>query len=144
MPAFKDLTGKRFGKWMVLGSTQKSSSSKISWLCRCDCGAQRYVRGGNLLSGKSTACGCTGIDRIKKLRYKHGMSGTPEFKIWLLMLDRCYNPRSSGYLNYGGRGIQVCPEWRHDFMQFYKDMGKRPKGKSIDRRDVNGFYSPEN
>lgn len=63
---------------------------------------------------------------------------------WYSMIQRCYNPNSKAYKYYGGRGIIVCDAWKNDFMQFYKDMGDRPNGYSIDRIDVDGNYEPSN
>lgn len=60
------------------------------------------------------------------------------------MLQRCYNPRSQGYADYGGRGIDVCAAWRHSYATFRADMGARPPGTSLGRIDNEGPYSPEN
>jgi hypothetical protein len=61
------------------------------------------------------------------------------------MLKRCNNPASRGYEYYGGRGIQVCEEWRNSFKQFLEDMGKAPtKQHSIDRINSEGNYCKEN
>ena len=59
------------------------------------------------------------------------------------MLRRCCSPKCKGYVNYGGRGILVCERW-HTFENFLADMGVRPKGKTLDRRDVDGNYEPKN
>ena len=79
------------------------------------------------------------------MREKHGMSYTPEHRVWRSMLTRCYNRNCACYSRYGGRGITVCDRWRHSFKNFFEDMGKRPSSShSIDRIDVNGNYEPSN
>ncbi len=62
------------------------------------------------------------------------------------MRNRCSNPKCDAYKDYGGRGITVCDRWLgpKGFANFLADMGKRPRGKSIDRRNVNGNYEPGN
>ena len=59
------------------------------------------------------------------------------------MIERCTNPNANGFNNYGGRGITVCEEWM-DFTNFLKDMGEKPYGYSINRKDNNLGYCPEN
>jgi hypothetical protein len=59
------------------------------------------------------------------------------------MMDRCNNPNSDDYKDYGGRGISVCERWR-DFINFFEDMGERPKGLSLDRIDNSKGYSKDN
>lgn len=68
----------------------------------------------------------------------------PLYATWNSMLSRCYTKNHTNYKYYGGRGIKVCPEWRYNFWQFVKDVGERPKGCTLDRRDNNGDYTPEN
>lgn len=79
------------------------------------------------------------------LKERHGMNGTPEYLAWQNMKARCYKKNCSGYTNYGGRGIEVCDQWRNSFSAFYAYMGKRPTPKhSIDRLDNDGNYEPSN
>jgi len=73
----------------------------------------------------------------------HGLSKTTEYRAWANMLQRCYNPRASGYENYGGRGIGVCEDW-WEFLNFLADMGERPVGRTLDRIDNDGDYEPGN
>ncbi len=60
------------------------------------------------------------------------------------MRARCARPTATGYENYGGRGIKICDRWLESFENFVEDMGERPAGTSLDRRDVNGNYEPGN
>ncbi len=74
----------------------------------------------------------------------HGMRYTREYTIWNTMKNRCLNPKSKDYPRYGAKGITVCEQWINSFTQFYKDMGKRPDGFSIERIDNTKGYFPEN
>ncbi|MED4351728.1 hypothetical protein P9265_05190 [Schinkia azotoformans] len=76
----------------------------------------------------------------------HGLSHTRIHKIWRGMKDRCSNPNHDRYHCYGGRGIVVCTEWKNDFLSFYNWSMKNGYSDklSIERKDVNGPYSPEN
>lgn len=73
----------------------------------------------------------------------HGMVGTNIYKTWVDMKTRCYNAKAQSYRNYGGRGIRVCDRWQQ-FENFYRDMGERPKGKTLERIHNDRDYSPEN
>jgi hypothetical protein len=68
-----------------------------------------------------------------------------EYWIWVQMKQRCYNPKATRYEFYGGKGITVCKRWIESFDAFILDMGQRPsKRHSIERRDNNGNYEPNN
>jgi len=73
----------------------------------------------------------------------HGFRGTPIYRSWSNMIQRCTNPKNEKYSIYGGRGISVCERWR-DIRNFVLDMGPRPDGTSIERIDGNGNYEPSN
>ena len=66
------------------------------------------------------------------------------YKTWCDLRHRCNSPYSTGYKYYGGRGIKVCQRWLDDFWNFVEDMGDRPEGHSIERRDNNKGYSADN
>lgn len=73
----------------------------------------------------------------------HGMRRTREYRIWSHMKGRCHNPTDRSFRDYGARGIAVCERW-HVFENFFADMGYAPPGTTIERRNNDGPYSPEN
>ena len=73
----------------------------------------------------------------------HASSRSPTYQTWRSMVKRCRYPSNANYAYYGGRGIRVCDEWL-SFEGFLRDMGERPKGKTLDRIDVNEGYNPWN
>lgn len=60
------------------------------------------------------------------------------------MIDRCTKPRHPSFKDYGGRGITVCERWLRSPQAFIDDMGPRPPGGTLDRRDNDKGYSPSN
>lgn len=80
---------------------------------------------------------------VTPMNERHGLSSHPVYHVWRAMKQRCYNPNDKGWKNYGGRGIKVCERWQ-TYGSFRDDMGERPAGASVERRDVNGDYCPEN
>ena len=145
-----DLTGQRFGRWLVLSKDperyRRDKTVFVRWLCRCCCDdrTERPVIGADLRSGKSTNCGCVRREKNRKRLTKHGLSHTQIYWIWQAMLDRCRNPNNPQYADYGGRGIAAC-EYYHDFMNWHADTGDRPSdGLTLDRIDNDRGYEPGN
>ena len=141
-----DLTGKKFGKLSVIKHFKKTKDGAHLWLCKCECGKKRIVRGYSLRKGITVSCGCFAKEKSRHIQTKHGFSRTNLYKRWSSILDRCYRPSKLKYKNYGKRGIKVCKEWSDDFMSFrnWAMSNGYKKGLTIDRIDVNGDYCPEN
>lgn len=143
MSARLELTGKRFGRLLVI--SQHNDKGASFWACRCDCGNTKVVKGTSLLIGYTSSCGCLKNERVSLARKTHGMSNSLLYGVWLSMRNRCYDKKNIGYDYYGGRGIVVCDRWRNSFENFASDMGEKPsKSHSLDRKDVNGNYEPGN
>lgn len=139
------MAGNRFSSIVAIHPTSKCSSGDLKWLFRCDCGNAFEANGYYARSGKVVSCPACSSERTRIASVKHGMSATDEFHIWTDMQTRCYNPKSTGYKYYGGRGIRICNRWIESFDNFFADMGQRPSLQhSIDRKNVNGNYSPGN
>ena len=147
MPKIIDLTGQKYQRLTAIKFVELSKYGAI-WECKCDCGNIKNVRSGDLRSGNTNSCGCYMKDRIKETNIKHGasknnvMSGA--YRSWRSMKERCYVKSCIEYERYGGRGIIVCDRWKNCFENFLEDMGERPEGYSLERKDFNGNYEPSN
>lgn len=136
--------GKKFNHLTVIEVIRNKGATK--WRCKCDCGNEyigdaKYIKYGNIKS-----CGC-----ISKEIIKNSICHKKIYNVWGGMINRCYNPNSSNYKNYGGRGIIVCEEWRKSARNFiewaynngYNETAQRGNC-TIDRIDNNGNYEPSN
>lgn len=145
---FIDLTGRRFGKLVVL-SRADDKKGQVMWNCLCDCGNERIVNGGNLRNGRTISCGCyrkqCEMERAKQ-KETHAESKERLYHIWIGMKQRCLNPNANRYDRYGGRGITICQEWL-DSYEAFRDWSKEngySDDLTIDRIDNDGNYCPEN
>lgn len=135
-----NLTGKRFGKLLVKELAYVKHGAH--WRCLCDCGDYTISRTDSLLRShgvhqcKTCSSEAQKVPVRAKDRRIHG--------IWCAMMQRCYNPNTIGWANYGGRGIEVWFFW-HKFDGFYASMGDPPTlHHSLDRIDNNESYAPWN
>ncbi len=140
-----------FGRLTPLYATDsRSKDGAVVWVFGCLCGRLYLAPLNRIKYGKTKSCGCLSqwLRRIRnrtgKFSRTHGLSRTPLYNIWQAMLNRCRNPKVNNFHRYGGRGITVCKRWADDFLAFLADMGEHPKGLSIERKDNNGPYSPDN
>lgn len=141
-PRGSDLRGLRFGRLLVLDEAQHDGRHR-AWVCRCDCGGTTTVEQQHL-GKKILACGCLQRERAAAANRTHGQTNTTEYRTWTMMKVRCLNPKNPSYRDYGARGITICDRWRESFEAFFADMGPKPPGKTLDRKENDGPYSPEN
>lgn len=143
-----DLTGRSFGRWKVIRFSYYSGPDSrhrlFWWHCLCRCGTTRDVKSASLTTGASRSCGCLQREVMARVSTRHGMSRTPEYRVWQHMKARCQKAHDPEYRNYGARGITVCKRW-HSFQSFIADMGHRPSpDHSLERKNNNKGYSPDN
>ena len=151
MPKIVDLEGERFGRLTVVGRNltvntgdSPSSTPRVMWEVLCDCGQTKSVQSAHLRSGVVQSCGCLKREKLVARNTTHGLRGTPEYEVWGQMVQRCTNQSNKRFSSYGGRGIELDPEWL-EFENFYRDMGPRPTAKhSIERCDNDLGYSKDN
>ncbi len=130
------MIGRRFGSLTVV-RFHEVTKGHACWLVKCDCGNERSVRHGKLLAISKAGCYCN--------PEYHGKCESPEYRTWKKMKERCTNPNAHNYKFYGGRGITICSRWLNSFSAFLEDMGEKPSPRhSIERKDNNGPYCPEN
>ncbi len=158
MGTFIDLTGRVFGRWTVLSHAGRvakdeavngKSVGQSLWLCRCECGVEREVLYGSLTRGGSQSCGCLRAE-LNWTNATHGLSRSMEQTIYQSMKTRCCNANHASFRRYGARGIKVCERWlsgsdnKTGFECFLEDMGRRPGKLTLERKNNDGHYSPEN
>lgn len=133
--------GKKFGKWTIISFSYKDKYNHPFYKCKCECGCIKDVDIYRLKYGHSLACSrCRYNEKtvplyIKRLR-----------RIYHNIKQRCYNPKSPKYKDYGGRGVVVCEDWKNNsnlFIEWALNNGYKDE-YTIDRIDNNGNYCPEN
>ena len=143
-----NLQGLQFGRLTAVVRVANDSDGHCRWSCSCQCGKTVVVSAHALRSGNTTSCGCAKVEATirRSTRHGHAKRGrcTTTYTSWQAMRQRCLYPKDRYFPAYGGRGITICPRWLESFANFLSDMGPRPAGLSLDRKDNNGSYCPEN
>jgi len=135
--------GSKFGRLTVVEEIEPVDKvvhgyTRRRFLFECECGTRIKA-----VWGKSDSCGCLQREVVFKHGYASG-GATYEYRAYHSMLTRCNSHRSLKFKLYGGRGIKVCKRWLKSFENFLEDMGPRPAGMTLERKDSNGDYTPEN
>lgn len=141
MSTIKDLIGQRFNHLVVIERDFNSPYKGTYWKCLCDCGNITSVKSTNLRNDLVKSCGCL----VHEKHNTHHLSQEPLYRLWNSIKRRCYDEKHKAYKYYGRRGITMCPEWL-DFETFYKWANENgyKRGLSIDRRDNQKGYNPDN
>lgn len=148
MGSLIDLTGKRFGRLTVVKRAE-NVKNRPCWVCKCDCGNTKIIKGDDIRYGKTLSCGCYARDALKRRNFKHGYTQgriNRLYSIWASMKNRTTNSNTQFYARYGGRGIKMCKEWLDSFSSF-KDWAESNGYKddlTIDRIDNEKGYYPQN
>lgn len=132
-----------YGHLVVLSSSISPTLHRRICTVRCICGTVKTVRLSDLVRSDRPvhSCGCKAHEK------KHNGRNTPTWWTWKAMRRRCSDPDHRDFKHYGGRGIRVCDEWndpQNGFVRFLADMGERPEGRTLDRKEVNGNYEKSN
>lgn len=155
---FVDLEGQIFKQLLVVAYAGQRAK-RATWLCRCTCGDELIVSSSHLRGGIQS-CGCLKRETARrrmpitctplgiKSQTKHGLARRgnkhPLYDRWVAMWQRCENPHSANYANYGQRGITVCDRWK-DFTTYLTDVGEPPTtNHTLDRIDNGKGYDPGN
>lgn len=125
----------------------ETSRLRVHCIGVCQCGKGVSIRKDRIFSGNTSSCGSCGYqqERVAEANRTHGLSGTPEYDVYMGMIDRCYNENRASYENY--RDIAICDRWlgSNGAANFCEDMGPRPSLKyTIERIDNDGDYEPDN
>lgn len=150
-----EITGQKFNRLTVISFVDQASDGSSRWLCRCDCGKEKIVRGSNLKKDQVKSCGCLvkelcsqNIKIAHAVNTKHGYARgsqlTLEYRLWRAIRQQCKNPKERSYKSYGARGIKVCDRWVESFESFLHDMGSQPDGMTFQRLDPNRDFEPSN
>lgn len=147
----RDLVGHRFGSLLVVAKVNGTRRGTL-WRCQCACGGTIDRLTYHLYDTKWPGCARCQYVRHGASHATHGDTkrengfGTGLYTKWRGIVSRCTLPSDTNWGRYGGRGIRICSEWRHDYAAFkawalgngYQD------GLTIERRDNDGDYCPAN
>lgn len=142
----KDYAGVRFDRLTAVELVARENKyNDHQWRFLCDCGKTVVLRIKSVRGGNTGSCGCKAKELLAARNTKHGLCKefSSEYRSWKDMRSRCNNHCDSDYKDYGGRGISVCEEWE-SFARFFADMGEKPHGTTLDRKDVDGNYELAN
>lgn len=139
-----DLIGKKYYRLTIIGFEHRHK--RWDWVCKCDCGNITIVMPAFVKRGTTQSCGCYGHERRIERNLRFTKSERRLNKLWSDIKERCYNPKNTSYINYGGRGIKMCDEWLNSAEKFRLHAFNNGYADSltIERIDNDADYSPDN
>lgn len=145
-----DLTGKRFGKVVVLERAPRRPGCDYSnWWVKCDCGVIGQKTRPKLTKTTTPACrACMSRARSER-RTTHGETGTYLHNFWLGVVNACHGPNYQGGWRLKENGIEVSEPWRTDYQAFAawvgENLGDQPEPwYTLNRIDLDGHFEPGN
>ena len=152
----KDITGQRFGRFVVLRVVGRSRQGNLLWECQCDCGSAPWIVSSGNVGRRVLSCGCLRSElqsafmkeNAASWRTTHGAKSRTHsipqsYRSWQSMRRRCLDAKDKSWPYYGGRGITVCARWT-SYEAFLSDMGETERGMEIERLNSDGNYEPGN
>lgn len=141
----KEKIEERYGRLAVIREVEERKWGRRQYLCRCDCGKEKIVKGANLNNGHTRSCGCLSREVSSRLMKTHGQKKTRLYRIWAGMKTRCLNQEVAVYPRYGGKGVTLCDEWMSfEGFQKWANASGYKKDLTIERMDNDGNYEPGN
>lgn len=156
MGNYIDRTGRRYGRLTAVSKSHRDSQG-LHWLCVCECSSKKIVLGASLSSGNTKSCGCLmlevssengkrRLDNGQPARLTHGMARvgkkTSTYVAWRNARQRCNDPNSSRFKDWGGRGIRCLFPSVTDLIA---EIGEKPDpALQLDRINNDGHYEPGN
>ena len=145
--------GKVFGRLTVIGFVHAEKPERgWWWKCRCECGETKVFRPNDVKRGRTQSCGCfhDEVCQLRAIKFEHRVKDHKRlYSIYNWIKRRCYDETCLRFMDYGGRGIQMCAEWLNENEGFdsfvtWSLRNGYSENLTIDRIDVNGDYSPGN
>ncbi len=140
------LPGDRYGRLTIISEIGRTNHLIRRFTVRCDCGRVKDINFPGIRSGIVISCGCYQKEVVGYRATVHGDHGSPEYRSWNNMKNRCLNSKLREYRLYGGMGVTIFQPWIDSYAAFLAYVGRRPNPRcSIDRfPNPNGNYEPGN
>ena len=127
----ENLTGRKFGRLLVIEFKRLRNENIPEWVCLCECGNEKVIRSSSLKNGSTKSCGCLQKEIMREMKTRHPLLDTTIYNTWKNMLQKHNN--------------KICDRWLESFDNFYEDMGDRISDKyMLSRINKNGIYEASN